>query len=162
MLAKSALRNWQLDLLSKNIDAIGHLVEFAPSESLTSYRDGGDGWTVTEVICHLRDYDAIFLERVKLTTSQDVPPLPNPNPDELAIERAYHQELPTAAYAAWRANREQYLEFVKSIESDADWEREGNHPRRGLMTVTDQLTLMTWHDANHLEQITRIMKEKKL
>jgi len=161
MLAKSVLRNWQLDLLSKNLDSVHHIVESAAAESLTTYRDGGDGWTVTQVICHLRDYDAVFLERATLTMTQDKPPLPNPDPDEWAAERHYDQEMAVAAISAWRANRTKYLDYLKAIDDDAPWEREAKHPRRGLMSFGDQLMLTTWHDANHLEQITRILKEKK-
>jgi hypothetical protein len=43
---------------------------------------------------------------------------------------------------------------------EAGWERAGNHPRRGRFTLLDQLTLISWHDLNHMEQIVRTLSEK--
>jgi hypothetical protein len=40
----------------------------------------------------------------------------------------------------------------------ADWERGGTHPVRGKFTLDAFLTLMAWHDDNHLDQLKRALE----
>jgi hypothetical protein len=40
----------------------------------------------------------------------------------------------------------------------ADWQRGGEHPARGRLTIDMLVALMAWHDDNHLEQLTRALE----
>ena len=156
----ATIRGWQLDKLNKDISTIGYLLQSASADDLRTYRDGGNGWTALEVIGHLRDYELIFIERARLTLTEAFPPLPNPNPDELAVSNQYNQQDAQAVYAAWAESRREFLKLLEGV-ADTDWERAGNHPRRGHFTLNDQLILTAWHDLNHIEQIAHILAEKK-
>ncbi|MBI4013418.1 MAG: DinB family protein, partial [Candidatus Rokubacteria bacterium] len=37
-------------------------------------------------------------------------------------------------------------------------QRGGVHPTRGRMSVGDFVTLMAWHDENHLDQLRRALR----
>lgn len=154
------IRNYQFISLENNIKTAASLLKLFPESDLKSYRDGGTGWTVTEVLCHLRDFEEIFLERATLTVTKDLPELPVPNPDELAAERRYSEENPADVLAAWQANRAKLLSFFKE-RPESDWERIGLHPKRGKLTLLDQLCLGAQHDTLHFEQLSRILAEKK-
>jgi uncharacterized damage-inducible protein DinB len=154
------VRGYQYISLENNLKTAASLLKLFPANDLTTYRDGGTGWTVTEVLCHLRDFELVFLERVTLTVTKDMPDLPFPNPDEFAAERRYNEEKPADALTAWQANRAKLMTFYKERQ-ESDWERPAMHPKRGKMTLHDQLFLHPQHDSLHFEQLTRILAEKK-
>jgi uncharacterized damage-inducible protein DinB len=160
MLPNSTLRGWHLDQMHKSIQIIHSLLETTPPGDLTTFRDNGSGWTALEVLCHLRDFEAIYMERAHLTIAQSEPALPNADPDALAAERRYNEQNVAEVYADWSQIRDEFMTYLENLD-EAAWGRIGIHNRRGPMTLQDQLALTAWHDVNHLEQITRILAEKK-
>jgi hypothetical protein len=160
MIAASIIRGWQFDQMRKNLRNIGYIVQDTPLHDLTTYRDGGEGWTALQVVCHLRDFEAIFLHRAHITVEQDVPALPFPSPDELAAKNRYHEQDIYAAYAAWGETRAEYIAYQEALPESA-WEQLANHPTRGQVSLQDQLIVTAWHDVNHLEQILRVLREKQ-
>lgn len=154
------LRTWQYTQMENGLKTMTAFVRVTPSADLTSYKDGGTGWTVVQVLCHLRDFEAVFLERMRLMETQDNPALPFPQPDALAAEKAYADQNVHEVLREFAANRAAYLEYMKGLDESV-WERKGIHPVRGEFTPHDQLFLTTHHDILHLEQMTRILAEKK-
>lgn len=152
---------WQFTQLENNIKTVESIIAMSDPQALTTYRDGGTGWTVLEVVCHLRDFEAVYGERMHLAVDQDNPLLPFPNPDDMARERRYGEQTVGDALAEWKARRAGLLAFLRA-RSESDWERPAQHPTRGTLTLHDQLTLETLHDTIHLEQMTRILNEKRL
>lgn len=109
MLPMQSIRNWQL-LNMRNAQAtVRYILEKTDVESLTSYRDGGEGWTALEVLGHLRDYEVVFYERVNLTKTQEMPDLPFPEPNQLAATNNYNGLDIWEVYEAWVANRQRLL-----------------------------------------------------
>jgi hypothetical protein len=157
----SVIRGWQFDLLRKSLASVRFILENTEPEALTVYRDGGDGWTAVEVLCHLRDFEEVFLNRAIMTMQEDYPPLPFPDPDGLAEERQYNMQPVWSVYDQWATFRGQFLDFLQAIESEVEWERAGQHPKRGRFSLNDQLILTGWHDMNHIEQMTRTLAEKR-
>jgi hypothetical protein len=155
-----SIRSWQLSQLEKGVSIMKNVIEPLSYQAITSYRDGGVGWTVLEVLCHLRDFEDVFFERSVLTVDQDNPPLPFPDPEMLAQERNYNGDNPTMVLAHWAALRKEHHAYL-SARPDEDWERPAAHPRRGTVTLHDQMFITVWHDTNHLEQILRILAEKQ-
>ena len=157
----ATIRGWQLDTLHKSISIIAYILQSTPVDDLKTYRDGGEGWTTLEVLGHLRDYEELFIKRAQLTLAEEFPLLPNPDPDELAVTNQYNQQDVMAVVATWTASRRKFIALLEGV-ADEDWERTANHPRRGPFTLNDQLLLTAWHDCNHIEQMARILAEKKL
>lgn len=160
MFAASMIRDLKFDEMRRAQQSVRHVLDLSSAEALRTYRDGGKGWTVTEVLCHLRDFESVFLERAQLTAKSEFPDIPFPDPDQLAVDHHYATEEAWAAFEDWTRRRRAFLGFLLSLPEEA-WERPANHPTRGRFTLHQQLMLTAWHDVNHLEQITRILVEKK-
>lgn len=160
MQPQATLRGWQFDQLRRAVVMTRHIVQNAPPQALNTYRDGGTGWTVLEVLCHLRDWEQVFEERMRLTAEQEGAVMPNPDPDEAARERRYNEQDPAQALEAWAQQRGAVLDYLQNLDESA-WERTATHPRRGVMTLMDQLLLLCWHDMNHMEQIVKILAQRQ-
>jgi DinB superfamily len=115
-------------------------------------------WSAKEVVCHLRDTEEVFGARVEQILVMDVDPkLGNSNADRMATERQYLRNDAGEALAAFRQRRAETLESFGKLTS-AQWEKGGIHPVRGRITIDDVLSLMAWHDDNHLDQLTRALQ----
>jgi len=157
----STIRRWHFDQLRNTMKTVLYIVPNAAENDLITYRDNGDGWTVAEVLGHLLDCERLFLARARLTMTQDNPDLPFPDQNEDVIKGRYNEREPRAILADWQQVRDDYLAYLAAIPDDA-WERKGKHPRFAPFSLNDQLFLICWHDLIHVEQITRILTEKRL
>ncbi|MCA9886316.1 MAG: DinB family protein [Anaerolineae bacterium] len=156
------LRQRQISQLENGITIARYIVDAAGTEAMRTYRDGGDGWTALEALCHLRDFEAVFIARTTVTLEQDNPPLPRPNPDELAIEKRYNEDDPQSVLDEWQHLRDEFLALLKSLGNDeATWARAGIHPINGPLPLNQILVMAAWHDTNHFEQMTRTLAEKR-
>lgn len=155
------VRKKQIELMRKTCDTLGNILAKVSQETATTLRDGPDGWTILEIVCHLRDFDGFFYRRVRMIMNQDHPPLPAFDHEALAIERAYNQQNLAQAYADLRESRQSFIEYFESLESN-QWERAGIHPEQGRFTLTDAAMQVGNHDANHIEQITRILLQENV
>lgn len=119
-----------------------------------------DAWAPVEVISHLRDTEELFGDRVAAILAMHEPVLPAAGPaDRWAAERQYLRADPTTALAHFRRRRGESLETLVAL-SPYDWQRGGEHPSRGRLTIDMLVALMAWHDDNHLEQLTRAVEGK--
>jgi hypothetical protein len=119
-------------------------------------RDGAQGWSVLEVICHLRDFDTIFRERALRIVAEEYPRLPAFDHEAMARERRYSEQPLAQAVAEYVTSRQQTIAFFKGLNG-MQWARAGIHPERGHFTMTDALLQVGTHDATHLEQVSRIL-----
>lgn len=154
------IRSWQFQIMQQNMDSLTAILQEAPAEVFGLYRDGGTGWTALQVMGHLRDFEALFLQRARLTVEHDNPSLPFPNPDELAAAQDYNNIPMEALLDEFRGMRFQHLEFLQGLDETA-FDRVAQHPTRGDFTLHDQLFLTTLHDSIHTEQLTRILADKR-
>ncbi len=159
-LTVATIRGWQLDQLHKDVAIIHNILSQVSAHDASTYRDSGNGWTALEVICHLRDLEAVIMQRATLTVEQEAPALPNFDADATAAERRYNEQNLETVYQEWVEGRTVMLAYLAEVDESA-WERVGVHPKRGAMTLADQLAFTTWHDSNHIEQLVRILAEKK-
>ena len=120
-------------------------------------RPAPDAWAAVEVVCHLRDLEESFRERLTLIVSSDEPRFPTTHPGRWATERQYLRQDARAAAAAFAAQRTATLTLLEGLP-DAAWSRAGHQvDSRGRRTVEDFVTVMAWHDENHLAQLHRAL-----
>jgi len=132
------------------------------SETNLSRRPDAKHWAAKEVVCHLRDTEELFIGRFALVAAMDDPKFPSLNPgtpDRWAEDRQYLRNDAAAALDAFRKRREESLAYLGTLGPDG-WRRGGIHPQRGRMTIDDFVTLMAWHDDNHLDQLQRALAGK--
>jgi hypothetical protein len=132
------------------------LLNGVTAERAMSATDGPDGWSVVQVVGHLRDFEGFFRGRVELMLSQDHPELPAYDHERLAIERDYQHLDLREVTADLLARRRGFLTLFESLAA-AQWERGGVHPENGPITVFDALVQLTHHDLTHLDQIARCL-----
>jgi len=155
------VRGWQYNVMGYTLKTVESILSAAEPDALTTYRDSGDGWTAVEVLGHLRDFEGVIFQRARLTVEQDNPPLPFPDPDALAHERRYNSQPWRTLLAEWQAERAALIAYL-GARTETEWKRPAMHPRRGQLSLLDQLFLTTQHDSLHIEQMTRILAERRI
>jgi hypothetical protein len=114
-------------------------------------------WAPVEVICHLRDLEESFHDRLALILTSDEPCFPTTNPERWAEERQYLRHDAHGAARAFARRRAETLTLLRGAGA-GDWTRAGRQlDSRGRRTLDDFLTLIAWHDDNHLEQLARAL-----
>jgi hypothetical protein len=127
------------------------------SDAVLSRRPDAKNWAAKEVVCHLRDAEEAFGGRFEQILAMDTDPtLGGPNADRIAEERQYLRNDAGEALAAFRRRRGETLEVFGKL-TPAQWDKGGLHPVRGRITLDGFLTLMAWHDDNHLDQLRRAL-----
>ena len=125
-------------------------------DAAVSKRPDGKNWSAKEVICHLRDAEEAFMARFDIIMAMDDPRLAAVDTDRIARERQYLRNDAGKALAAFRKRREETLAFFRGLKGD-QWKRAGIHAVRGRMALDDFLSLIAWHDDNHLDQLKRAL-----
>ncbi len=142
--------------LSATPAELAAMVRAVDAETLAR-RPAPEAWAAVEVVCHLRDLEESFHERLALILAADEPRFPTTHPGRWASERQYLRHDARAAAAAFAARRTETLSLLGGLPSAA-WERAGHQvDSRGRRTVDDVLTVMAWHDENHLAQLERAL-----
>jgi DinB family protein len=123
-------------------------------------RPGTTSWAPVEVLAHLLDSEELFFLRFQTILAMTEPALYEAGPaDRWAQERQYLRYDGKEALAAFRTRRGETLELLVGLAA-GDWERGAIHPARGRMTIDTLVSIMAWHDDNHLEQFTRALEGK--
>jgi hypothetical protein len=130
------------------------------AETVLARRPDPKNWAAKEVVCHLRDTEELFSSRFELITALDEPKLPSFGPpDRWAEERQYLRNEAQEALRAFRKRREETVALLRKLTPE-ELQRGGVHATRGRITIDDFLTLMAWHDDNHLDQLRRALDGK--
>jgi len=110
-----------------------------------------------EVVCHLRDLEESFHDRLTAILATDEPRFATTNPNRWAEDRQYLRHDAHDAVRAFVRRRTETLMLLRGLAADA-WSRAGwQLDSRGRRTVDEFLTLMAWHDENHLAQLARAL-----
>jgi len=145
-------------------------------DGLLACRPNARNWSATEIVCHLRDVEELFLTRFMTMLAMDDPKILAFNaapadlaawgiggavghpldPDRWADERQYRRNDPREALAAFARHRGETLVLLGSL-GPGEWQRGGLHPTRGRITVADYAAALAAHDANHLAQLHRAL-----
>ena len=86
------IRQRHIKLMSTTADILGHVLKNVNLEQATTLRESPEGWTILEILCHLRDFDTIFRERAILMRDTEHPELAAHDHDAMAIEQHYNDE----------------------------------------------------------------------
>jgi hypothetical protein len=147
--------------MRKSVLAYQHLLAGITQEEATTYRDSGDGWTAVEIVCHVRDFDRIFFERAQRILNEDAPRLVPRDHEQLAQDGNYNAQDKNTVIADLMSSRETMAQFFEGLTED-QWLRAGHHPEKTEpFTLAEAAAQVCSHDADHLEQLTRVLLEKR-
>jgi hypothetical protein len=149
-------REQRLKRLERTADEVTAAIR-GQSDAGLSRRPDAQNWAATEVVCHLRDTEELFMLRFETIMAADEPTVTVIDPDRWARDRQYLRNDAREAAAAFRKRREESLAFLRKLEPD-HWGRGAVHPVRGRFTIDDLVSLMAAHDDNHLDQLKRALE----
>jgi hypothetical protein len=145
----------RLKRLERTADELSATIK-GHSAATLGKRPDEKNWAGVEVICHLRDAEESFGGRFQMFLAMDDAKLLPVDTDRLAVDRQYLRCDASESIEAFRKRRGENLETFRGLTPD-QWKRGGTHPQRGRMTFDDFVTLMCWHDDNHLDQLRRAL-----
>ena len=76
-----------LDALRATPDTLAALLSGTTQAEALTARGGDEGWSIVEVLCHLRDAEEFSLQRITRMRDQDNPNILPYNQEQLAVER---------------------------------------------------------------------------
>jgi hypothetical protein len=128
------------------------------SEPWTTAHEGGDTWSVFDVIGHLiHGEETDWIPRVKIILEHGdtcvFQPFDRLAPFEHSAGRTLVDRLD--AFAAVRERSLQELAALHISASDLD--RRGRHPQFGGVTLRQLLATWVAHDLDHISQIARVL-----
>ncbi len=150
-------KEWVLKALR---EAGGTLISefYGFGEEELRWRPGEDEWSLKEIAAHLRDAEELALAQLRALAEGATGPLPAWDVDVLPSERDYQGQEIEAALLDLRSLRRETTYLLWEL-TDADWERQGEHPYRGQVTLGEIAADLARHDLEHLWQVRR-MKER--
>ena len=144
-------------LLAETLPSLRELTaELGPDEWL--YRPDPNEWSITEIICHLRDVDReIHLPRLHSLMIEKEAFMPGVISDVWAIERDYQAQDGQAALATLAASRAELIDLLPPAGSTI-WQRHGRHTFFGPTSFLELVCLALEHDILHLTQATETVE----
>jgi FMN phosphatase YigB (HAD superfamily) len=118
-------------------------------------------WSLTEIICHLRDTEVEFnLERISAILEQQDPFLATQNTESWAKERSYNKEDFSMALQEFALARVKNLAMLQFL-TEAHWKRTARHAIFGPSTLYDIVNFMVEHDRLHVRQVRATLQQVK-
>lgn len=118
-------------------------------------REQPDAWSLTEILCHLRDVEReVNLPRLKAVLQEDSAFIEGQDTDTWVENRQYAKQDGLDAFQKFLALRLELLDTVKTLQP-RDWERKGRHTIFGPTTLRELVGLTAQHERLHLQQIHR-------
>ncbi len=146
-----------LRTLRKTPSILTALLQGVTQEEAVALRDGADGWNVVFIVCHMRDIEAIFTQRVRSLLAGPNPTFAVVPNEELMRRHDYAAADLRQALAEYELARREFIALVELL-TDEQWLLAGLHPSQGPATLLDVAINSGLHDVDHLEQIVRCLE----
>ena len=146
-------------MLAKQREAPGSLARLianAPQEALRQPPAPGK-WSVVAILAHLAEDELSSSWRYRQMLENSGVALTSFDQEEWARRGEYAFWDTHEALEMFRLLREANVRLLAGL-SPEEWQRCGVHAERGQFTVAELAFHMTEHDANHIEQIRRILE----
>jgi DinB superfamily len=123
-------------------------------------RPAPNKWSVSEIVAHLADAEVAIGWRLRLILGAPGTPVAAFDQDAWVTNLHYEKRDPRKSVEQFRVLREANLALLKSLKPE-QWKHYGMHAERGQETIEHIVQLIAGHDLNHLQQIDRILSQKK-
>ena len=145
-----------LNLQAQTPEILAELIAHAPPDRLTT-RPGPNKWSVGEILAHLAEDEIATAWRYRQMVEHCGIELAGFDQDLWARVWDYAARVPRESLALFRLLRNANLQLLVGLTAE-QWNCFGIHAERGRITITDLAVHMAGHDANHIEQIRRILE----
>lgn len=144
-----------LELQKQTPAVLAEFLAKASEEQLTRRPSRGK-WSIGEILAHLAEDEIATAWRYRQMVEHTGLPLAGFDQDLWARMGDYASRVPHESLALFRLLRNANLQFLQKI-TPRQWECFGIHAERGRITIRDLVVHIAGHDANHIEQIRRIL-----
>ncbi|MDE0463612.1 MAG: DinB family protein [Caldilineaceae bacterium] len=117
-------------------------------------------WTVAQNVHHIADSHINSYVRCKLMATEDNPTLKPYDEGAWALLSDGSSPDLSDSLALLKALHARWARFWENLPEDA-WQRTGQHPESGPVTLARQLELYVQHGEAHLDQIRRTLAASK-
>ncbi|MCY3832883.1 MAG: DinB family protein [Chloroflexi bacterium] len=151
---------WLTDGLEKSAQILALVLAGVSQEQSRQVKDGDDGWSVLEIVCHLRDYQDIFAERIRRMLEEERPAFQLYDEEArlaLVSDNDYANQDLRAVFESYRAKRRWLIERLAAAPA-GHWLRQGRFAVDDVVDVEMAVVHTLLHDADHGEQIARILR----
>lgn len=134
---------------------LAELIANASDEQLTR-RPSPDKWSVGEILAHLAEDEIATAWRYRQMAEHNGMALAGFDQDLWARLGNYASRKPQESLALFGLLRDANLQFLAQLTTE-QWDFFGIHAERGRITIRDLAVHMAGHDANHIDQIRRLL-----
>src|SRR5882724_1566553 len=117
-------------------------------------------WSIAEILAHLADAELVIGYRIRLILASNGTAIQAFDQDACAQTFNYSRRDPKISLEAFRVLRENNLRLLSSVPRPS-WKNYGEHQERGKETVDHIVKLIAGHDLNHLQQVEKIVKQRR-
>ena len=144
-----------LDLQRQTPTVLAALIANASDQQLTT-RPSKNKWSIAEILAHLAEDEIATAWRYRQMVEHSGIALSGFDQDLWARMGDYASRVAQESLDLFRLLRSVNLQFLQQLAPE-QWECFGIHAERGRITVRNLATHMAGHDANHVEQIRRLL-----
>jgi uncharacterized damage-inducible protein DinB len=112
-------------------------------------------WSVKEIVCHLRDAEKVWNDRLNRIVLEDEPFLQAFTPEELAAGQDYKDTKWEEARMAFETIRITNLDILQKLPQP-DWLKGGVHEEHGHMNINDLAEALLGSTQTNLEKIRHV------
>ena len=144
-----------LDLQRQTPAILAALIANASDRQLTT-RPSQTKWSIAEILAHLAEGEIATAWCYRQMVEHSGIALSGFDQDLWARMGDYASRVAQDSLDLFRLLRSVNLKFLQQLAPE-QWECFGIHAERGRITVRDLVAHMAGHDANHVEQIRKIL-----
>jgi len=124
-------------------------------------KNSPEDWSLTELICHLRDTEReIHHMQIKLFEESGEPFIPRPDSAVWTSERNYAQEDGAAALREFNRARRQTLKMIAALPEEV-WRKNARHAIFGRTNFLETLRFINDHDRLHIRQTWEMLQKRR-
>ena len=136
---------------------ISGLLRQASDPDLTG-RPASEEWSLTEIICHLRDTESeVNLPRLRMLLELEEPFIPARMTAAWAEERDYNSQDFSNAFRDYLSARMHTLDLLRGLKGE--WQRKARHAIFGPTDLQELVHFMVEHDKLHIRQIKSTLEQ---
>jgi hypothetical protein len=140
-----------LERLLQTPREVAALLDGLSEDALTGQPEGG-GWSLRQVVSHLRDAQGVLSVRLDLMLEEDDPLLTSQAVFQWATREETRPPTTQEVFDTYSASRQETVAKLKSIPLK-DWWRTGRHEEFGPLTLRQQVSYFAAHESTHFPQL---------
>ncbi|MBN2045087.1 MAG: DinB family protein [Anaerolineales bacterium] len=118
------------------------------------------GWSVRNILSHLRDAQAVISYRLDLFLKEQYPVLEMKAVWTWAKEENEHPPSTREIFEIYQASRREMLDKLEALPLE-DWWRKGSHEEFGIVSIKQQVSYFASHELTHMSQLKQAVNQKK-